>query len=79
LIWLGLIERKEYPGAPDRGGNANDGANFAEFLKELRDAIAQQPVQYIVSFTAPTSYWYLRGFDLAAVQYVDFVNVMSYE
>jgi chitinase len=69
----------EYPGAPDRGGNPDDGVNFTEFLKELRAAIDQEPVQYVVSFTAPTSYWYLRWFDLSAVQYVDWVNVMAYD
>ncbi|WPH03961.1 glycoside hydrolase, protein [Acrodontium crateriforme] len=69
----------EYPGAPDRGGQPDDGKNFVTFLKELKDAIAGQPVQYSVSFTAPTSYWYLRWFDLDAVNYVDYVNVMAYD
>jgi chitinase len=27
----------------------------------------------------PTSFWYLRGFDLKAADHVDFVNVMSYD
>ena len=30
----------EYPGAPNRGGHPDDGINFTEFLKELRDAIS---------------------------------------
>lgn len=69
----------EYPGAPDRGGHEDDGKNFVTFLKELRDAINGQPTKYEVSFTVPTSYWYLRWFDLKAVDHVDFVNVMSYD
>ncbi|KAI0108573.1 glycosyl hydrolases family 18-domain-containing protein [Nemania sp. FL0031] len=69
----------EYPGANDRGGIDTDGANFVTFLKELNDANKKQPVKYVVSFTAPTSYWYLRHFDLKAVDHVDFVNVMSYD
>ncbi|KAF4906599.1 Chitotriosidase-1 [Colletotrichum fructicola] len=69
----------EYPGADDRGGIDTDGANFVTFLKELDDANKKQPVKYVVSFTAPTSYWYLRHFDLKAVDHVDFVNVMSYD
>ncbi|ORY68195.1 glycosyl hydrolases family 18-domain-containing protein [Pseudomassariella vexata] len=69
----------EYPGADDRGGIDTDGANFVTFLKELNDANKKQPVKYVVSFTAPTSYWYLRHFDLKAVDHVDFVNVMSYD
>ncbi|KAF2261303.1 hypothetical protein CC78DRAFT_535764 [Lojkania enalia] len=57
----------EYPGAPDRGGHPEDGANFVTFLSELHSAIAREPVKYLVSFTVPTSFWYLRWFDLKAV------------
>ncbi|KAM7212522.1 putative glycosyl hydrolases family 18 protein [Rhypophila decipiens] len=69
----------EYPGAPDRGGRPDDGKNFRQFLKELDEANRQQPYKYVVSFTIPTSYWYLRHFDLNLWDYVDFVNVMSYD
>ncbi|KAF2737441.1 hypothetical protein EJ04DRAFT_430966, partial [Polyplosphaeria fusca] len=67
----------EYPGAPDRGGHPDDGKNFVTFLSELRTAISKEPIHYVVSFTVPTSFWYLRWFDLKAVDYVDWVNVMS--
>jgi len=69
----------EYPGAPDRGGRPQDGKNFVTFLKELDDANKKQQMHYTVSFTVPTSFWYLRHFDLKAVDYVDFINVMSYD
>ncbi|KFY45856.1 hypothetical protein V494_00722 [Pseudogymnoascus sp. VKM F-4513 (FW-928)] len=69
----------EYPGADDRGGVEDDGKNFVTFLKELDNANKKQPVKYVVSFTLPTSYWYMRHFDLKAVDHVDFVNVMSYD
>ncbi|KAI0897338.1 glycosyl hydrolases family 18-domain-containing protein [Annulohypoxylon nitens] len=69
----------EYPGAGDRGGQPDDGKNFVQFLKELDDINNEQPTKYSVSFTIPTSYWYLRHFDLKAVDHVDFVNVMSYD
>jgi chitinase len=69
----------EYPGAPDRGGRPDDGKNFVTFLKELDDVNNQQPEKYVVSFTVPTSYWYLRWFDLSAVKHVDYINVMSYD
>ncbi|CAI0650579.1 unnamed protein product [Colletotrichum noveboracense] len=69
----------EYPGADDRGGVPEDGENFTQFLKELQEEIKKQPVKYIVSYTAPTSFWYLRHFDLKSVDYTDFVNVMSYD
>ncbi|KDN71453.1 putative oviduct-specific glycoprotein [Colletotrichum sublineola] len=69
----------EYPGADDRGGVPEDGENFTQFLKELQDENNKQPTKYIVSFTAPTSFWYLRHFDLKAIDHIDFVNVMSYD
>ncbi|EUC34079.1 glycoside hydrolase family 18 protein [Bipolaris zeicola 26-R-13] len=69
----------EYPGADDRGGVPEDGVNFTQFLKELQEENKKQPVKYIVSYTAPTSFWYLRHFDLKSVEYTDFVNVMSYD
>ncbi|OBT47403.1 hypothetical protein VE00_02156 [Pseudogymnoascus sp. WSF 3629] len=69
----------EYPGADDRGGIDADGNNFVTFLKELDAANKKQPVKYVVSFTLPTSYWYMRHFNLKAVDHVDFVNVMSYD
>ncbi|KAH7305460.1 oviduct-specific glycoprotein [Stachybotrys elegans] len=69
----------EYPGANDRGGVPEDGENFTQFLKELEEENEKQPKRYIVSYTAPTSFWYLRHFDLKSVDYVDFINVMSYD
>lgn len=70
----------EYPGAADRGGKNDDGINFTAFLKELRDAIGRESTNYIVSFTAPSSYWYLRHFDIKAMmEYVDWTNLMTYD
>ena len=70
----------EYPGASDRGGQPEDGVNFTKFLGELKAAIQEEPNAYEVSFTAPTSYWYMRHFDIKnTVENVDFVNVMSYD
>ena len=69
----------EYPGAGDRGGKPEDGKNFVQFLKELDAINKDQPSKFVVSFTIPTSYWYLRHFDLKAVDHVDFVNIMSYD
>lgn len=70
----------EYPGADDRGGHTEDGVNYTQFLKELRDAIKKSGRDYVVTYTAPTSYWYLRHFDLENMhQYVDWINLMSYD
>ena len=51
--------------------------NFTTFLKELQEAFVKDGSHYEISFTIPTSYWYLRWFDLKAVEHVDFINVMS--
>lgn len=67
----------EYPAAADRGGVAEDTANFVEFMKELRAACGSQ---YGISMTLPSSYWYLQGFDIVNLQkYVDWFNFMSYD
>ncbi|EED18783.1 bacteriodes thetaiotaomicron symbiotic chitinase, putative [Talaromyces stipitatus ATCC 10500] len=86
LSWLGEYGYDgidfdwEYPGASDRDGQPEDGANFATFLQELRAAINTAGKDYILTFTAPTSYWYLQNFDLAnMIPYVDWVNLMSYD
>lgn len=70
----------EYPGADDRGGNQDDGANYTKLLKELRDEMNLRSKAYIVTFTAPTSYWYLRHFDLKGMtEYADWIQLMSYD
>ncbi|XEV07561.1 hypothetical protein FSHL1_012848 [Fusarium sambucinum] len=70
----------EYPGAKDRGGKEADGKNFTQFLKELQAAMRSGGRHYLVTYTAPTSYWYLRHFDLKAMNsYVDWINLMSYD
>lgn len=70
----------EYPGADDRGGSDSDGANYAQLLKELKEVIAASGRDYLVTFTSPTSYWYLRHFDLKAMaDNVDWINLMAYD
>lgn len=71
----------EYPGAPDRGGHEDDGVNFTKLLKEMRTAFDDMSGGHKeITFTAPTSYWYLRHFDIkASAEAVDAVNVMAYD
>lgn len=70
----------EYPGADDRGGNPDDGENYTLLLKELREEIDVRGNVVLVTFTAPTSYWYLRHFDLKAMtEYADWIQLMSYD
>ncbi|KAL2807888.1 glycosyl hydrolases family 18-domain-containing protein [Aspergillus granulosus] len=73
----------EYPGAGDRGGHPDDGENFTKLLEELRSMAfldGSQANGWEISFTAPTSYWYLRHFDLkASVEASTYVNLMAYD
>jgi chitinase len=70
----------EYPGDKDRGGSEQDTANLVSLVKELQAAIKSSGRDYIVTYTAPTSYWYLRHFDPKAMEpYVDWINLMSYD
>jgi chitinase len=70
----------EYPSASDRGGIGEDAANFVTLLAELRKAFDAQNPGWEISATLPTSYWYLRGFDVEGMQkYVNYFNLMSYD
>ncbi|KAJ5254853.1 hypothetical protein N7505_010004 [Penicillium chrysogenum] len=67
----------EYPTAEDRGGRDEDKENFVTFMKELKEACGSS---YSITATLPTSYWYLKGFDVKALsEYVDYFNFMSYD
>ncbi|PYI36201.1 hypothetical protein BP00DRAFT_453217 [Aspergillus indologenus CBS 114.80] len=70
----------EYPGAGDRGGQPRDTDNYVLLLKALREAFNDSPRSLGLTFTIPSSYWYLRWFDLPAmVEYADWINLMSYD
>jgi chitinase len=67
----------EYPGAEDRGGTPEDGVNLTQLMKEIKAAFGKR---YILTFTAPTSYWYLRHFDIKkSAEVADWINLMSYD
>ncbi|KAK7014298.1 chitin-binding type-1 domain-containing protein [Favolaschia claudopus] len=68
----------EYPAAYDRGGNPADKANYVTFMAALKGALAAYG--YGLTFTAPSSFWYLQHFDLPGLmQHADWVNVMTYD
>ncbi|GKZ21587.1 hypothetical protein AbraCBS73388_007488 [Aspergillus brasiliensis] len=70
----------EYPGAPDRRGNPEDTDNYVLLLKTMREAFDASGSTYGLTFTAPSSYWYLRWFDLPnMIKYADWINLMSYD
>ncbi|KAF7554596.1 hypothetical protein G7Z17_g2800 [Cylindrodendrum hubeiense] len=70
----------EYPGADDRGGQDGDSKNYVKLLKELRAAIRSRGQSYLITYTAPSSYWYLKHFDINGMSsHVDWINLMSYD
>ncbi|OQE13828.1 hypothetical protein PENFLA_c043G08195 [Penicillium flavigenum] len=65
----------EYPGAGDRGGSEDDVHNFPLLLQMIRSRFKAASKNFGISITAPTSYWYLRWFDISAIaDAVDFIN-----
>lgn len=86
-LWLnlnpafdGLDIDWEYPGASDRGGKPEDTKNYVLLLKTLQETFAASGGNYGLTFTAPSSYWYLRWFDLEnMIKYADWINLMSYD
>lgn len=70
----------EYPAAIDRGGTANDTGDFVKLMADIRQAFDRINPGWEATITIPTSFWYLRGFDLPQLQeYVSWFNVMSYD
>lgn len=71
----------EYPGAPDRGGKPDDKKNFVALMKTMKETFDKEGKgKYGLTFTVPTSYWYLRWFDLPGMlKYADWVNFMTYD
>lgn len=70
----------EYPGAGDRGGSPEDTANYVLLLKALQETLNASGSKLGLTFTAPSSYWYLRWVDLPnMIRYADWINLMSYD
>lgn len=70
----------DYPGAEERGGGPGDGENYTLLLKEVREAVEASRREYIVTVTAPSSYWYLSQYDLKGMEkHVDWINLMAYD
>jgi chitinase len=62
----------EYPGAGDRGGAPEDIPNFVLMLKTLRETFKAAGREYGITLTIPSSFWYLRWFDLPGLlKYAD--------
>ncbi|KAL4903811.1 hypothetical protein BDW74DRAFT_185906 [Aspergillus multicolor] len=71
----------EYPGEPDipgiPAGSDDDGDNYLEFLKLVRNSL---PSSKTLSIAAPASYWYLQAFPIANIStVVDYIIYMTYD
>ena len=67
----------EYPVADDRGGSPDDYENYVTFLQNLRQALGASGHKYGVSITIPSSYWYMRHFDIQNIaKTIDWFNIM---
>ncbi|CAG8960671.1 hypothetical protein HYFRA_00013439, partial [Hymenoscyphus fraxineus] len=70
----------EYPGADDRGGTDADYKNYVSFLANLRSTLDNAGKRYGLSLTLPSSYWYLKHFDLVNLsKSIDWFNMMTYD
>lgn len=55
----------EYPVDIDRGGSPEDYKNFVSLCAEIRKAFNRVNPGWELTITLPSSYWYLKGFDIA--------------
>ncbi|OJD33421.1 glycoside hydrolase family 18 protein [Diplodia corticola] len=73
----------EYPGIPDpfTAWDSPDTEGFVNLLRIVHDTFATEPKRQLgISFTIPTSYWYLKNFDIRhMMEYADWVNVMAFD
>lgn len=71
----------EYPVSSDRGGKAADKENYVALISELRNALDNSGKTYGISFTTPSSYWYLQNFDVPGMLKAgaDWTNIMTYD
>jgi chitinase len=66
-VLLGVDYDWEYPGAGDRGGHKEDGQNFVSLVEDTRAYFRGLARGWGISFTAPSSYWYMRHFEIGAM------------
>uniref|UniRef100_A0A8H7XJL8 Chitinase n=1 Tax=Psilocybe cubensis TaxID=181762 RepID=A0A8H7XJL8_PSICU len=70
----------EYPVACERGGVPADKENMVALFKTMRETFDASGHTFGITFTAPSSFWYLQHYDLLGLlSYADWVNLMSYD
>ncbi|EEA19154.1 bacteriodes thetaiotaomicron symbiotic chitinase, putative [Talaromyces marneffei ATCC 18224] len=71
----------EYPAASDRAGKTADTVNYVYLVNQLRKTFDESGQTYGITFTIPTSYWYMQHFDIPAMLEggADWANLMAYD
>ncbi|RMJ27114.1 Glycosyl hydrolases family 18 [Aspergillus sp. HF37] len=71
----------EYPVSSVRGGSEGDKANLVHLIIDLRETLDASGQVYGITFTIPSSYWYLQHFDVPFMleSGADWANLMSYD
>jgi len=83
--WDGIDIDWEYPGATDLGCSADDAPNFLALMREFRAAINAETVppgksRLLLTIASPAGIPRIDAMRLVDVaQYLDFINVMSYD
>jgi chitinase len=68
----------EYPGAPDRGGKEDNAKNYVLLVETMRKALDNLGRKFRIMFAAPSSFWYLRAFDLPGIiKHIDWINIVG--
>ncbi|CAD0097720.1 unnamed protein product, partial [Aureobasidium mustum] len=69
----------EYPVTSDRNGSPEDYENYVTLLQNLRRYLSSKG-SYGLSITIPSSYWYMKNFDIANIsKTIDWFNIMTYD
>ena len=72
---LQLVVQRE---KPDKGGKKEDTAIYVLLMQTLRKTFDSGGGRFVLTFTAPSSYCYLKWFDLPdLLRCADWVNLMS--
>ncbi|KAJ3559303.1 hypothetical protein NM688_g429 [Phlebia brevispora] len=70
----------EYPGACDRGGSPADIENYPLLMQIICTVFDASGHSLGLTFTAPSSFWYLQNFNLPALlESADWINLMTYD
>jgi chitinase len=75
-----IRSRLDVSWCPRSRGTEADTENYVYLLQDIQEYSQTSNLGWGLSFTASTSYWYVRWFDIGNMTlYVDWVNLMTYD